>query len=70
MVKTILHLLFTVGTLVFDDQSSTASVAEGENATVCISITSSATTLGCDLTINLTNTDSKAIGKIKPFPAL
>ena len=44
--------------------NSTASVAEGENATICISLNSSATTLGCDLTFNFATADGKAIGKI------
>ena len=55
----------TVGTLCFDTVSSNASVAEGENATVCITISSStATSLGCDLTVTLTTADLTAISKL------
>ena len=48
----------------FDAVNSNASVAEGDMASVCVSITSSsATSLGCDLTVTLATTDGKATSK-------
>ena len=46
----------------FDSESSTASVAEGEIAAICITTSSDATVLGFDLTVTLTATNEKAIG--------
>ena len=53
--------------LVFDTENSTASVEEGENATICIhiyfiTISSDASVLGFDLTVTLTTVNDKAIG--------
>lgn len=48
----------------FDVENSTACIEEGDNATVCISISSSATELGCDLTFTLTTADLTASSKI------
>ena len=49
----------------FDTASSTATVPEGDIATVCITISSStATALGCDLTVTLTTADGKAMSKL------
>ena len=48
----------------FDAVNSNASVAEGDMASVCVSISSSATSLGCDLTVTLTTADGKATSKI------
>ena len=53
-----------VGTLVFDTVNSDASVAEGGVAHVCVSISSSATSLGCDLTVTVTTADGKATSEI------
>ena len=47
----------------FDIENSTATVAEGQNATVCISVSSSEAMLNFDLTINLTSVDGKATSK-------
>ena len=52
----------------FDAVNSDASVAEGGMASVCVSISSSATSLGCDLTVTLTTADGKATSK--KFPCL
>ena len=47
----------------FDIENSTATVAEGQNATVCISVSSSEAMLNFNLTINLTSVDGKATSK-------
>ena len=47
----------------FDTENSTATVAEGQNATVCISVSSSDAMLNFDLTVNLTSVDGKATSK-------
>ena len=47
----------------FDTMSSTATVPEGGMASVCITISSTATSLGCDLTVTLTTADGKATSK-------
>ena len=47
----------------FDAVNSIASVTEGDMASVCVSISSSATSLGCDLTVTLTTADGKATSK-------
>ena len=52
----------------FDTASSTATVPEGDMASVCITISSStATALGCDLTVTLTTADGKATSKFLCF---
>ena len=48
----------------FDTVNSDASVTEGDMASVCVSISSTATSLGCDLTVTLTTADGKATSKI------
>ena len=54
-----------MGTLVFDVVNSNASVTEGDMASVCVSISSTAaTSLGCDLTVTLTTADGKATSEI------
>ena len=53
-----------MGTLVFDVVNSDVSVAEGDMASVCVSISSSAASLGCDLTVTLTTADGKATSEI------
>ena len=50
--------------MLFDSVSSSASVAEGDVATICINISSTATSLGCDLTVTLTTADGKAMSKL------
>ena len=62
-VKLYLLLQSAAGTLVFDTGSSTARVPEGDMASVCINISSTATSLGCDLTVTLTTADGKATSK-------
>ena len=58
-----------MGTLEFDTGNSTALVAEGDNATLCISISSTfVTILGFDLIVSLTTVDGKAVGEILHYP--
>ena len=40
--------------------NATSSTDEGNDAQVCVSITSSATGLGCDLTVDLSTSNGKA----------
>ena len=69
MVTKCLLCFSAVGTLIFDTGSSTASVEEGDEATVCISISSAtATDLGFDLIVSLTTVDGKAVGEISHYP--
>ena len=57
-----------MGTVIFDTGSSTASVEEGDEATVCISISSpTATDLGFDLIVTLTTADGKVTSKMSLF---
>ena len=60
---TLFPLQFAVGSVVFDTESSTARVAEGDMASVCVNISSTATSLGCNLTVTLTTADGKATSK-------
>ena len=60
-------LLSPVGTLMFDTVNSDALVTEGDMASVCVSISSSTTSLGCDLTVTLTTADGKATSKMLVF---
>ena len=53
--------------LVFDTENSAASVEEGENANICITISSDASMLGFDLTVTLATVNDKAIGNIIVF---
>ena len=59
----VFSLKSAVGTLMFDTVNSDALVTEGDMASVCVSISSSATSLGCDLTVTLTTADGKATSK-------
>ena len=43
------------------------SVTEAGIASVCVTISSSATSLGCDLTVTLTTADGKATSKMFVF---
>ena len=51
----------------FDTVNSNTSVAEGDMASVCVSISSTATSLGCNFTVTLATADGKATSKILVF---
>ena len=57
-----LHILCAAGSLTLGTGTSTAQVDEGNTAIVCFDITSSATALGCDLTVTLSTVNGKAEG--------